>query len=271
MWIQSAIKHVLTQGDSLLVAWLTTIHDQGLYALAANYGSLIARMLFQPLEESSRNLFAKLLATATPSSSSGSPPASQSSRIPAAIQILKSILRFYLLLSLFACSLGPPLAPLGLSLIAGRRWSQSAAGETLGTYCYYIPLLAINGITEAFVQAVATPQQLRLQSAWMLSFSLGFGAAGYVFVRTLGWGAQGLVWANVVNMGLRICWSSIFIRKWLQERGVRGDWKEILPSKALVAAAVGIAGMVRGLDQGHGLLIRLAQAGGLAGGLLGVW
>lgn len=63
MTIQSSIKYVLTQGDSLLIATLASLQDQGAYALSSNYGGLIARMLFQPIEEASRNLFAKLCAS----------------------------------------------------------------------------------------------------------------------------------------------------------------------------------------------------------------
>jgi oligosaccharide translocation protein RFT1 len=236
MWIQSSIKHVLTQGDSLLVAWLTTIQDQGVYALAANYGSLIARMLFQPLEESSRNLFSKLLSAENKNKAS----------VTSAAQILKTITKLYLLLSLFFAVLGPPFAPVALNLVAGKRWGQSAAGDVLACFCYYIPLLAINGITESFVQSVATPQELRRQGAWMFSFSLGFGVAGYAFVRSLAMGAQGLVWANVVNMALRIAWSSVFIRRYFKGCGVIPGWAEVAPSSMLVAVAVAVAAAVRG-------------------------
>ena len=55
--LQSTLKYILTQGDSLLIATLTSLSDQGAYALASNYGGLIARMLFQPIEETSRLFF----------------------------------------------------------------------------------------------------------------------------------------------------------------------------------------------------------------------
>ncbi|KAL7276303.1 Oligosaccharide translocation protein rft1 [Rhizina undulata] len=258
MWIQSSIKHVLTQGDTILVTWLTTNHDQGVYALAANYGSLIARMLFQPLEESSRNLFAKLL---SPSKSGAVDPSSLAS----SENILKILLKLYLLLSIFAAALGPPFAPIALNILAGSRWAQSNAGPVLANYCYYIPLLAINGITEAFVQSVATPRELQVQSLWMFSFSLGFGIAGYGFVKTLGWGAQGLVWANVVNMALRIIWSSVFIQRYFGRLGKKIDWTGVLPGVIFISVALPVGALARSaVERGAGMMKEIGAAGVLS-------
>ncbi|KAF8542507.1 Rft protein-domain-containing protein [Trichophaea hybrida] len=162
----------------------------GCLPLAANYGSLIARMLFQPLEESSRNLFSKLLLAENKNKAS----------VTSASQILKTITKLYLFLSIFFAVLGR---------------------HSLHVLLLLHPPLAINGITESFVQSVATASELRRQSAWMFSFSLGLASRGYVFVRSLAMGAQGLVWANVVNMALRITWSSVFIRRFL--RAARGQ------------------------------------------------
>ncbi|KAF8459376.1 Rft protein-domain-containing protein [Terfezia claveryi] len=250
MWMQAAIKHVLTQGDSLLIAWLATTHDQGIYSLASNYGSLVARILFQPLEESSRNLFAKLLSQTWGNDDNSK---SNSDSLRSVVTILQNILRLYSLLSTFFFSVGPPLAPLLLSLVAGSRWSNSAAGSVLSSFCYYIPLLAVNGITEAFVQSVASPKQLQQQSLWMFGFSVGFCLAGYVFLQELGWGAQGLVWANAVNMVLRIVWSWWFIGGYFRRNGVQPmSVKTFLPDWRLMGTAAVVGGILRrmqGLDR----------------------
>ncbi|KAF3198513.1 Oligosaccharide translocation protein rft1 [Orbilia oligospora] len=177
MWFQSIVKHLLTQGDSILVTRLATTYEQGIYALAANYGSLIARLLFKPIEETSRNLLSKLLNTDAIDDSkpgekgnikgekdgSGGTKALTSESITEALTILHLILRFYIILSILIVTLGPTLAPLALRKVAGSRWADSPAAITLSNYCYYIPLLAINGITEAFVQSVATTQDLKRQ------------------------------------------------------------------------------------------------------------
>jgi oligosaccharide translocation protein RFT1 len=266
MWVQSAIKHVLTQGDSLLIAWLTTNHDQGVYALAANYGSLIARMLFQPIEESSRNLFAKLLSHSAKDDKV--PP----ENLASASTILKMILKFYSLLSVFFFSLAPSFAPVALSIIAGRQWANSEAGAVLAAYCYYIPLLAVNGVTEAFVQSVATKRELAQQSAWMFAFSLGFAGVGWMFLGALGWGAKGLVAANAVNMIVRIVWSGVFIAKYFRRNGGKVEWRQTLPNATLCAAAAGAAAIAKGaIGRQVGVVGMVGMGGSLGVALLGVW
>ncbi|CAN0508981.1 unnamed protein product, partial [Ectocarpus sp. 12 AP-2014] len=90
---QSLLKHVLTEGDKIVLARATssghgchrhsgggcsqggTLYEQGVYAIASGYGSLAARLLFQPLEEAARLMFSKLGAEAGESRQGAVPPA----------------------------------------------------------------------------------------------------------------------------------------------------------------------------------------------------
>ncbi|KAF2268541.1 Rft-1-domain-containing protein [Lojkania enalia] len=244
--LQSALKYTLTQGDSLLVAKFASTADYGAYFLASNYGGLIARMLFQPIEESSRNLFAKLCADAqtnidTASKSTVKAGEALKGKQPSLTQastILTTILHLYSIISLFSAALGPTLAPILLSIVAGSKWSESSASETLATYCYYIPFLAINGVTEAFVAAVATNKELYTQSVFMGIFFVFFAGSAWLFMGQLGWGGSGIVAANTVNMTLRIIWNTWFIRGYFGTRGIASDLTKALPSGYSTAAAV---------------------------------
>ncbi|KAH7118985.1 Rft protein-domain-containing protein [Dendryphion nanum] len=242
--IQSGLKYILTQGDSILISALASLSDQGAYALASNYGGLIARMLFQPIEESSRNLFAKLCAA--PPSHPESNPKRQNPRaqeqehkrnLSQASRILTTILHLYTLLSLIIVILGPTGAPLLLSIVAGKKWSSTTAPQVLATYCYYIPFLAINGVTEAFVAAVATNKQLYTQSIFMGVFFLLFSGSAWIFIGNWGWGGSGVVAANVVNMGLRIVWNIWFVKKFFSEKGVAFEIRDVLPGAISIAGA----------------------------------
>jgi oligosaccharide translocation protein RFT1 len=226
LYIQSGIKYVLTQGDVIVSTALASLEDQGMYALSANYGGLIARMVFRPIEDSTRNMFAKLCApTAAKSNEKAASDTTKattpqpSASINQAATILRDILRVYSIFSLIAFAIGPSAAPLLLQLVAGSRWSASGAGQVLGTYCYCIPLLAINGVSEAFVAATASTKDLHWQSIWMGAFSAGFAASAYVFLRVLQLGAKGLVWANCVNMGLRIVFNLYFVGSYFKRSG----------------------------------------------------
>ena len=242
LYSQSILKQLLTNGDSYLITLFTPLSAQGAYALAANYGGLIARILFQPIEESSRSFFARLLNTQAPPTNNKSPSPNPQNSPPnpttQATTFLTTLLHFYLLLSTLILSLAPTLAPLALRTIAGPRWSHTEAPAVLAAYCYYIPLLALNGILEAFVSATATTAQLRTQSAWWFACSAAFVGSGYLVLRVCGWGAKGLVAANCMGMAARIWWSWGFVQAYLGERGERLEVRHLRPGTATLVGGV---------------------------------
>ena len=273
LYFQTGLKYLLTQGDSFLIATLTTLPTQGTYALASNYGSLVARMLFQPIEESSRGVFGRLLSSSAfpdsrfaengnkiqkPRSSAG---------LTLALTYLRRILHLYGLLSILCIALGPSFSPLVLRYLAGPRWSSSAASTVLARYCYYIPFLAINGILEAFVASVATGEQLRRQSTWMLAFSVGFASTGYLVLRVWDLGASGLVYTNIVNMSMRILWSWEFVKNHAAERHLKLELNEFSPSRGTIPVGI-LCGYLMYLLNNHynGTLWDLVQWGMVAGG-----
>ncbi|KAF9166872.1 Oligosaccharide translocation protein rft1 [Actinomortierella ambigua] len=227
---QSLLKHILTEGDKMLMASMTTSTDQGVYAFVVNYGSLVARILFQPMEETSRTLFSKLLSNVPrPSSSSSSsttttatatsssegladlPPADRSNLILSR-DLLLTIMKFHVLLGLVFIAFGTHYTATLVDIIGGKYWSQTmAAPAVLALYCYYVPIMGLNGITEAVVQAVASEKELGRLSFWMVGFSAVFCGAGALLTGVLGMGAQGIVLANCVNLAMRIVWSCWFL------------------------------------------------------------
>ncbi|KAL4885388.1 Rft protein-domain-containing protein [Aspergillus karnatakaensis] len=209
IFFQSVVKHLLTQGDSMILAAMTSLQDQGIYSLASNYGGLLARVLFQPIEESSRTIFSSLLGTKEGQG--------RDANIRAAKTHLLYILRDYMVISVLIIPLGPSLAPKIFHFVGGRRWTAPEVNGLLSLYCYYIPFLAFNGIIEAFVSSIASPAELRKQTAWMTLFSGLFALAAYLFLSIGGLGARGLVYANIVNMSVRIIWSLSFSRQYLRQ------------------------------------------------------
>lgn len=265
--LQSTLKYILTQGDSLLITSLASLADQGAYALASNYGGLIARMLFQPIEESSRNMFAKLCAGSEASSNTREkvdPKQTNEEKhnLVQASRVLTTILRLYGIISLFATTLGPTLAPLLLGIVAGKKWSATSAATVLSTYCYYIPFLAINGVTEAFVAAVATSKELYAQSVAMGVFFALFAGSAWFFIGQMELGGSGVVLANTVNMGLRIIWNTWFINKFFNQRGSSFKLSETLPSLTSLAPVVIVPTLMQ-MRPGIGFLKRFGVFGEL--------
>lgn len=265
--LQSALKYILTQGDSLLITSYTSLADQGAYALASNYGGLIARMLFQPIEESSRNMFAKLCAGPVPAPDTKNSDRDQQSQeqkrnLAQASKVLTIILRLYSIISLFAITLGPTLSPLLLSVVAGKKWSATNASNVLATYCYYIPFLAINGVTEGFVAAVATNKELYAQSISMGFFFAAFAGSAWFFLGQLQLGGSGVVLANTVNMALRIIWNSWFINRFFGQSDTSFRLLDALPSVTSLAPGAIIPALMQ-LKPGYKYLAKFGVLGEL--------
>ncbi|KAM0521313.1 hypothetical protein ACHAPE_002792 [Trichoderma viride] len=234
MMAQSVVKHLLTQGDTFLISLFSNPEAQGVYALANNYGSLLARLLFQPVEESSRSYFSRLLSS--PSSGNDQTATQPSSSVKEAKQNLHTILRLYILLSTIIVSIGPFAAPALLSIVAGKLWAGSGAGQVLSTYCFYIPFMGLNGITEAFVASVASEAQVHRQSFWMGIFSAVFAASAFLFMRVLSLGAIGLVYANSINMLCRIIWSGAFINNFFKYHGIDFALASLYPTTPIAVS-----------------------------------
>ena len=263
---QSLFKQLLTSGDSYLISLLTSLESQGAYALATNYGSLLARLLFQPIEEASRTLLSRLLAQpSSPSAQSAQDektPKNQepsSANVAQASRYIHTILHLYTLMSLILVLL-PPVIPSALAIIAGPQWANTLAPSVLAAYLYYLPLLAFNGLLEAYVASVATPSQLRQQSAWMVAWSLIFAVSGWIVLDKLAMGARGLVWANCATMVGRIGWSWLFVDGDLKTRGEALRLSSIVPQQGLgLGFAIAGRATLESLNttQGTGALLRM--------------
>ncbi|KAM5479168.1 Oligosaccharide translocation protein rft1 [Microsporum audouinii] len=258
LYFQSVAKHILTQSDSVILASLSSLEIQGQYALASNYGGLIARMVFQPIEEYSRNLFSKLLGIRE-----------NGRTVDKSVTDVKShfinILRGYSILCVVVGAVGPTAVPLAIKLVIGSHWHSPETQQVLSSYCYYVPFLAVNGITEAFVSAAATPSELQLQTKWMGILSAFFVVAAYVFLRITQSGVYGLLWANLVNMAARIIWSSLFIQGFFERHGNKLHARETLPGVGVcLAGSIGwlslrYTSVFRDLDMVN--LLRVATTG----------
>ncbi|KAI5364009.1 hypothetical protein Slin15195_G096640 [Septoria linicola] len=272
LYVQQGIKYLLTEGDVIVGTTLASLEDQGMYALSANYGGLIARMVFRPIEDASRNLFAKLCGSAAVVTHGDTKKQKAAQKlnqdIVQAQQTLQLIIRAYSIVSIICFAVGPSAAPLLLRLVAGSRWSESGAGDVLGVYSICIPLLAINGVSEAFVSATATTKELHKQSIWMGFFSLGFAGSAYVFLRVLRLGAKGLVYANCVNMAMRIMFNLSFVKSFFSRQGVSFSISDIRPNDYATAVAVVMPSLISrtgGFMTKYGLLGDLIHVGSIGG------
>lgn len=169
--------------------------------------------MFQPLEETGRTFFSKIL------TDKQDIVARQT-----ASNFLMTFIQFHILLGfLFICFATNYTSTL-VDLLAGSTWSKSDAPTVLAIYCMYVPFMGVNGITEGFVQAVATKQDLNRLSYFMVFFSACFIVSGFIFMYWFNLGAVGLILANMVNLSIRVVYSWHYICTYFNKPRSISSW-----------------------------------------------
>ncbi|KAH9947634.1 Rft-1-domain-containing protein [Amylocystis lapponica] len=224
---QSVVKHFLTEGDKFLISRLSPLADQGGYAVASNYGSLVARIVLQPIEETSRLFFSKTLTLTAREES-----------LRAASSMLLALLLLFMHLLLFLVTFGPPYLPIAISILLPTKFRETSAPAILGTYVFYIPTMAFNGVLEAFLASASSSSDLHRQSRWMFALSPAFVVIALVFAKGLHLGDAGLVWANIVNLLFRAIYAWVYVQQYFGRDGRRElvSWRKVVPPGAVVAA-----------------------------------
>jgi oligosaccharide translocation protein RFT1 len=146
-------------------------------------GSLIARIVFQPIEETLRVFFSKSLDI--PSRSSMNPNTHEG--LHQVATALVSLLSVQAAFSVFLVVFGTAYIPVLVHVLLPQQYLSTSAPSVLCAWVWYIPVLAFNGGLEAFVSSVATPQDLNEQSRCVdaihqiLFRHADFRAAGWQF------------------------------------------------------------------------------------------
>jgi oligosaccharide translocation protein RFT1 len=195
---------------------------------------LLARCVFQPIEESSRIFFSQAANDKKDKASAQK-----------ASKVLTTLLHAYSLLAVLLVCICPPYVPTLVRLLLGSRWSNTSAPAILRLYCYLLPFLGFNGILEAFVQSTVDQRQISRMNWWMGLWSFVYVAACIFFCQTLQLQSKGLIYANMVNMTCRIAWCFSYYRTWLASNQMDVKFRSVLPSRALLLFSGAAALLVR--------------------------
>ncbi len=213
--IQGILKFVLTEGDRIILSIVADNYNQGLYALGCAYGGLAARLLLQPLEETSRLLYSRLATTATTTKEKNGPNDNE----PSVLEVSYTVLvKMVLYIGLVFCCLGVNYTYVLLNVLAGRTWGNNPeAVGVLSGFCVYTAFLAWNGMTEAFVYGIS-------QTAYDIGrLGIAHTATGGLFavmapVAVTRYGTIGLVTSNCVTMLARTVFSLYFAARYFSHK-----------------------------------------------------
>uniref|UniRef100_A0A674MZI3 Protein RFT1 homolog n=1 Tax=Takifugu rubripes TaxID=31033 RepID=A0A674MZI3_TAKRU len=265
---QSFLKQILTEGERYVMTFLNVLSfgDQGVYDIINNLGSMVARFIFLPIEESFYIFFAKVLERGC------DVRRQKQEEVAMAAEVLECLLKLVLVIGLVIAVFGYAFSHLALDIYGGSLLSSGAGPGLLRCYSGYVLLLAINGVTECFVFAAMSQEEVDKYNLVMLALSVSFLFLSYV----LTWwaGAVGFILANCLNMGFRILHSLLYIHGYFQA----SPWKPLrgLRPSPLLMLALGASAAVTALSEGvfccdRGWTMRLVHVGVGAACLLGVF
>ncbi|XP_005632480.1 man(5)GlcNAc(2)-PP-dolichol translocation protein RFT1 isoform X2 [Canis lupus baileyi] len=235
-------------------SFLKQILTEGVYDIVNNLGSLVARLIFQPIEESFYIFFAKVLERGKDAT------LQKQEDVAVAAAVLESLLKLALLAGLTITIFGFAYSQLALDIYGGAMLSSGSGPVLLRSYCLYVLLLAINGVTECFTFAAMSKEEVDRYNFTMLALSSSFLVLSYLLTQWCG--SVGFILANCFNMGIRITQSLCFIHRYYRKSPHR-PLAGLYLSPALLGAFV-LSGGITGVSEvflccEQGWLARLAH------------
>lgn len=233
---QSFLKQILTEGERYVMTFLNVLNfgDQGVYDIVNNLGSLVARFIFLPIEESFYVFFAKVLERGKTVKDQ------KQDDVAMAANVLESLLKLVLLIGLTITVFGYAYSQLALDIYGGSMLSSGTGPDLLRCYSLYVLFLAVNGVTECFTFALMCKEEVDRYNFVMLALSFIFLCISYFLTHW--YGSVGFILANCFNMGIRIAHSTHYIHDFFRDSTHR-PLSGLLPSPALLLVYLTSAGV----------------------------
>lgn len=204
---QGILKQILTQGERLIMTVMPVLSftEQGTYEVVNNLGSLAARFIFRPIEESGYFYFTQMIKRDKPLLEQN--PVKVQESISVLTHLCAAVTSIGLVILVFGQSYSSTL----LWLYGGAKLTSNLPVLLMRAHFLAILLLGINGVTECYTNATADSATINKNNLIMIYESVAFLAASYLFV--IWFGPVGFILGNCFNMSLRIAHSMVFINK----------------------------------------------------------
>ena len=113
------------------------------------------------MEETSRIYFSKVLSNPSSKLATAVP---NDGNLHQAATALISLLSVQSSMSVVLLVFGTAYMPIALPILLPQQYLSTSAPKVLAAWVWYIPVLAFNGVLEAFMSSVASPRDLNNQS-----------------------------------------------------------------------------------------------------------
>lgn len=234
---QGCVKQLLTEGEKYVmsISPVLSFSEQAVYDVVNNLGSLAARFIFRPIEESGYFYFTQMI------DRNEEIKGQDKSKVSESCTVLCHLCRVVTSIGLVVLVFGQSYSRTLLLLYGGEGFVGTGLPVLLmRCHCIAVILLAINGVTECYCFATMTSKQLDKYNYLMVFFSITFLGLSYVLTNL--WGPVGFILSNCINMLARILHSVYFIKDKYKETAYK-PLEGLLVGKIFVIALI-IAGIV---------------------------
>ncbi|XP_055913987.1 protein RFT1 homolog [Eupeodes corollae] len=203
---QGVLKQILTEGEKYVMSMspVLSFSEQATYDVVNNLGSLAARFIFRPIEESSYFYFTQTISRDVQLEKQNI------AKVHEAGNVLKTLCIGVTSIGLLAFTFGQSYSHTLLLIYGGADFVAGGLPESLlKWHCLAICFMAVNGITEGYMFATNTSKDIDKYNYLMAIFSISFLILSYILTSVFG--PVGFIFANCINMFCRICYSTKFI------------------------------------------------------------
>lgn len=238
---QGILKQILTEGERYVMTLFSVLSfgEQGIYDVVNNLGSMAARLMFRPIEDSSYFYFSQMIRRGVPISKQ------DPKQIGECVLVLQRLLRCLLALGFVILVFGQAYSSLLLYLYGGPGLIAGSGPLLLRTHCLSVLLLALNGITECYALASMDTKQLDRYNYVMVWLSIGFLCISWILTNLCG--GVGFILANCCNMAARITHSIQYIAEQYENTGFN-PLSDAFPHQVFCSALM-ISGLVTQLSE----------------------
>lgn len=240
---QGILKQILTEGERLIMTIMPvlTFTEQGTYEVVNNLGSLAARFIFRPIEESGYFYFTQMLKRDKAISDQNP------MKVQESVNVLKHLGSVVTSIGLIVLVFGQSYSSTLLWLYGGSKLILPLPVLLLRAHCLAVLLLGINGVTESYTNATADSVTINKSNVIMIYESVAFLGASYLFATWFG--PVGFIFGNCVNMSLRILHSALFINRRYQDTIYRPLYG--LVPKPMFSASLLVTALITNLSHAY--------------------
>eukprot|EP01033_Poteriospumella_lacustris_P002565 gene2565-1862_t len=205
----SVVKHVLTEADKISLTLSCSDYDQGIYAITNNYGSLVARLFYLPMEDSAR-LSLSYLQKQTPmdaDAAASTAVVEKEAKKPQMYVLLLRLLKVVLVVGVGIAVFGPSYVSVFTAVVLRKQEGVATMNACLTYFCYYLLFMGANGIAEACLQVAA--ESFATTNVGLAVSSAGFALAAYHAVPR--YGGAGIILANICSVVVRLLWNGCLL------------------------------------------------------------